>query len=395
VLILDLDGFKHINDTLGHLMGDKVLVEVARRIQRALRETDTLARIGGDEFMIVVEGLEEQGDLQQVATKVLEHVQQPMPIDNAELFVTTSIGITLFPDDGQGIGELFANADTALYRAKAEGRNVFRFFTAQMHAAAVARMAIETELRRAIPNDEFELHYQPVVELASGKLAKAEALVRWRHPERGLVPPNDFIPVAEDTGMILPLGAWIVGEAARQAAAWDALSPDEFKICVNFSAYQFRRSDPLALLAESLAASGIGSGHLAIEITESLFMEDEGGALDQLHLLRAEGFEIAIDDFGTGYSSLSYLQRLPIDTLKIDRSFIRGIPDDPKSMALIDAMLSLGAAFGIAVIAEGVETATQADFLRERGCRYGQGYYFGKPLAAAEFARARFATAAT
>ena len=391
ILILDLDGFKHINDTLGHLMGDRVLVEVAKRIQHTLRETDTLARIGGDEFMIVIEGVADQDDLQGVANKVLEQVQDAICFDDAELYVTTSIGITVFPSDGLTMGELFANADTALYRAKAEGRNAFRFFTVKMHAAALARMEMESELRRAIPNNEFALYYQPVVELTTGRIAKAEALIRWLHPERGLIPPNDFIPIAEDTGLILPLGQWIIHEAARQAAFWDTLSTPEFKICVNFSAYQFRRSDPIKLISSALDASGISSGHLTIEITESLFMDGENNALSQLQSLRDLGFEIAIDDFGTGYSSLSYLQRLPVDTLKIDRSFVMGIPDNPKSMALVDAMLSLGQTFGISVIAEGVETEVQANFLRERGCRYGQGFFFGKPIPVEEFARTHFA----
>ena len=389
-LILDLDGFKHINDTLGHMMGDRVLVEVANRIHHTLRETDTLARIGGDEFMILVEGVAEADDLQGVAHKVLEQVQDVICLDDAELYVTTSIGITVFPSDGLTMGELFANADTALYRAKAEGRNAFRFFTAKMHEAAIARMGLETELRRAIPNHEFALYYQPVVELATGRIAKAEALVRWLHPLRGTIPPNDFIPIAEDSGLILPLGHWIIGEAARQAAFWDAWSTPEFKICVNFSAYQFRRSDPIKLISGALDDHGIGSGHLSIEITESLFMDGENDALAQLQSLRDLGFEIAIDDFGTGYSSLSYLQRLPVDTLKIDRSFVMGIPEDPKSMALIDAMLSLGHTFGISVIAEGIETETQANFLRERGCQFGQGYFFGRPVPAEEFARKHF-----
>jgi diguanylate cyclase (GGDEF)-like protein/PAS domain S-box-containing protein len=386
IVMLDLDGFKHINDTLGHRVGDLLLIEAARRLAHCVRESDTVARVGGDEFMVVLPEIQSQGDLQLLATKILAHIREPYAIEGKELFVSCSIGLTLFPDDGANPEDLLAHADTAMYRAKSDGKNTYRFFTAEMHEHAVARLRVEDELRHALHAGEFELHYQVAIDLATQHPAKAEALVRWRHPQRGLLDPVDFIPVAEETGLILQLGAWVIDESARQAARWGDLAPSGFCIGANVSAQQFHRSDCVTTLRETLAKHAVSPQRISIEITESLFIGDQGDAWRQLNEIRDLGVRIAIDDFGTGYSSLSYLKRFPVDTLKIDQTFVRGLPENTENAALVEAIISMGRALGLAVVAEGVETAEQRDFLAARGCRYGQGYLFGRAMSADEFA---------
>ena len=390
IVMLDLDGFKHINDTLGHRVGDLLLVESARRLVHCIRESDTVARVGGDEFMVVLPEIQAQGDLQVLAGKILTHIREPYAIEGKELFVSASIGLTMFPDDGANPEDLLAHADTAMYRAKSDGKNTYRFFTAEMHEHAVARLQVEDDLRQALRAGEFELHYQVVVDLASGLPAKAEALVRWRHPRRGLLDPIEFIPVAEESGMVLQLGAWVIDEAARQAALWDELVPAGFCIGANVSAQQFHRADCAATLRAALATHDVPPQRLSIEITESLFIGDQGDAWRQLNEIRDLGVRIAIDDFGTGYSSLSYLKRFPVDTLKIDQTFVAGLPGSGEGAALVDAIISMGRALGLGVVAEGVETAEQRDFLSGRGCRYGQGYLFGRAMPATEFAARYF-----
>ena len=394
VAMLDLDGFKHINDTLGHRIGDLLLIETARRLTHCIRESDTVARVGGDEFMVVLPEISGQNDLQTLAGKILDHVREGYVIEGKDLFVSCSIGLTLYPDDGDNPETLLAHADTAMYRAKTDGKNTYRFFTAEMHEHAVARLHLEEELRRALRDGEFELFYQPVVRIVSGIAVKAEALLRWRHPRRGLVDPAQFIPTAEECGLMLPIGAWVVREAARQAAAWKGQASRGFRIGINLSAQQFQRGNCVALLEESLAAAGADAGQLVIEITESLFIDDQGDACRQLNEISAMGFEVAIDDFGTGYSSLSYLKRFPVDSLKIDQTFVRGIPEDDEDTALVDAIIAMSNGLGLDVIAEGIETDAQRDFLISRGCRYGQGYLFGRAMPAAEFARLHFGSTA-
>lgn len=386
LLMLDLDGFKHINDTLGHRVGDLLLIDAARRLVNCVRESDTVARVGGDEFMIVLPDIQGQDDLQLLAGKILERVREPYAIEGKELFVSGSVGLTLFPDDGATCEELLAHADAAMYRAKADGKNTFRFFTAEMHERAVTRLQVEAELRRALRDGEFELHYQAVMDLATGRLAKAEALVRWRHPRRGLVEPDEFIPIAEETGLILALGDWVIDEAARQAALWNDVLPPGFSIAVNISAQQFHRGNCVGVLRDVIERRGIVPQRLLIEITESLFIGDHGDVKNQLDDICDLGVRIAIDDFGTGYSSLSYLKRFPVDTLKIDQSFVGGIETSEESATLVEAVILMGGALGLAVVAEGVETDGQRQFLASRGCNFGQGYLFGRPLAAEAFA---------
>jgi diguanylate cyclase (GGDEF)-like protein len=391
VIMLDLDGFKHVNDTLGHRIGDLLLIQAAWRLKECVRGSDTLARLGGDEFMVVLENIPHQHDVQTVASKILEQLQENFVIEESEVFVTGSIGIAMYPEDGDDTETLMANADTAMYQAKSGGKNGYRFFTHAMHELVTARVRLENDLRRAVLAGDFVLHYQPVLELPDRRVIKAEALLRWDHPERGLVSPMEFIPIAEETGLIVPLGEWVMHEAARQIRAWQAVAPEGFRVCVNFSAHQFHRDNPVDLVQKALAAAGAQTHHLVVEITESLFLEDPNGlASTQLRELMGQGIQIAIDDFGTGYSSLGYLKNFPVNTLKIDRSFVSGIPDEPQNMALIDAVLSLSTSFGLDVVAEGVETEEQACYLANKGCRFAQGYLFGHPMPAHEFEKRFF-----
>lgn len=386
VMMLDLDGFKHINDTLGHRIGDLLLIETARRLIHCVRESDTVARIGGDEFMVVLPEIQSQNDLQTLAAKILEHLRQRFHIEGKDMYVSGSMGLTLFPDDGANAEVLLANADTAMYRAKAEGKNAYRFFTQDMQQHAQERLRMENGLRRALRAGEFVLWYQPVFELATGTLAKAEALIRWQDPERGLIEPVEFIPVAEDTGLIVPVGAWVIQVAARQAAQWKHAAPPDFRLGINLSAQQFQRGDCAVLLRDALNAEGADPQQLTVEITESVFISDKGDAKRQLQEMKSFGIQVAIDDFGTGFSSLSYLKHFPIDTLKIDQSFVSGIPGDAEDVALIEAIISMSRALDLDVVAEGIETEAQRRFLIASGCRYGQGYLLGKPVSAEEFA---------
>lgn len=386
MMMLDLDGFKHINDTLGHRIGDLLLIETARRLLHCVRESDTVARIGGDEFMVVLPEIQNQNDLQTLATKILDHLRTRFDIEGRDLYVSGSIGLTLFPDDGADPEILLANADTAMYRAKAEGKNTYRFFTQDMQRHAQDRLRVEDGLRRALHQGEFVLFYQPVFDLATGALAKAEALIRWRHPERGLIDPIDFIPIAEETGLIVPVGAWVIQAAAHQAAQWKQAVPKGFRLGVNLSAPQFQRGDCALLLREALQAEGAAPDQLLVEITESVFISDKGEARRQLQDIKSFGIQVAIDDFGTGFSSLSYLKHFSVDTLKIDQSFVDGIPDDAEDVALIEAIVSISRALGLEVVAEGIETEAQRSFLIAAGCRYGQGYLLGEPVPAEEFA---------
>lgn len=386
IMMLDLDGFKHINDTLGHRLGDLLLIETARRLVHCVRESDTVARVGGDEFMMVLPEIQGQNDLQTLAAKINDHIGEPFCIEGRDLFVSASIGLTLFPSDGTNAEMLLANADTAMYRAKSEGKNTYRFFTQDMQQQALDRARVENGLRRALRDGEFVLYYQPVFELSTGTLVKAEALIRWLDPECGLVEPIEFIPVAEDTGLIVPVGSWVMQTAARQAAQWKNMAPPGFRIGINLSAPQFQRGDCAALLHDVLEAEGAGPQQLVVEITENVFIGDKGEALRQLVEMKSLGVQVAIDDFGTGFSSLSYLKHFPIDTLKIDQSFVSGIPDDAEDVALVEAIISMSRALDLDVIAEGIETEAQRSFLVGSGCRCGQGYLLGMPVPADEFA---------
>jgi diguanylate cyclase (GGDEF)-like protein/PAS domain S-box-containing protein len=382
VLFLDLDHFKTINDSLGHTVGDELLREVARRLKTTVREGDTVARVGGDEFTIVLQELPRGDAAAVVAQKVLRTIAEPMEISGHRLYVTTSIGITLFPDDGDDAETLLKNADTAMYRAKADGRNTYQMSTRDLSRTTHERMTLENGLHRALEQGEFELLYQPQVEIDEQEttIVGMEALLRWNHPERGVVAPEHFIGLAEERGMILPIGDWVIREACRAARRFHDNGFPRFRVAVNISARQFRDPSLLSTVESALKESGIDPRTLELEITETVAMEDVELTMSALTELRKRGVTIAIDDFGTGHSSLSYLKRFPIDALKIDKGFVFDLPDKFEDAAIVSSVINLANGLGLRVIAEGVETREQLDFLRDAGCRELQGFYFSYPV---------------
>lgn len=378
VLFIDLDRFKQINDTLGHSVGDALLRQVSRRLESCLRKSDSLARMGGDEFTLVLSELKDPQDALRVAQKLLDALRAPFKVEAYELFVTASIGISVYPRDGKDAATLQRNADNAMYRAKNKGKNSCQFFTADLGAAALEQLEIENALRRAMDNGELQLYYQPQLEM-SGKLAGLEALLVWNHGRLGVIPPSQFIPVAEESGLIVQIGAWVLAEACRQSAAWHRAGYDAIKVAANVSPMQFARADFIETVAQALTQSGLDPSLLELELTESVVMRDIEESSRQMERLRALGVSISIDDFGTGYSSLSYLRRLPIDTLKIDRSFVKELEVDSNTMPLVQAIVSLAHGLGLSVVAEGVESETQLEALRAVGCDKVQGYLLGQP----------------
>ena len=387
VIFLDLDRFKNINDSLGHAVGDKLLVEVAHRLRGVVRASDTVSRLGGDEFVILLPDLEHADYAAHIAEKLLRSIADLYDIDGRELSITPSLGIALYPADGSDPETLLKNADAAMYFAKERGRNNYQFFAAEMNARVSEHLALENNLRQAIARQELSLHYQPQFDLASGELIGYEALMRWNSATLGSVPPGRFIPIAEDSGLILSLGEWALREACRQNRAWQLAGLRVAPVAVNISAVQFRHADIAELVASVLAESGLAPGLLEVEVTESVLMEDVDLICDALQRIKSLGVALAMDDFGTGYSSLSYLKRFHLDKLKIDRSFIMDLPNDADDAALTVAIIGMAAALGLATIAEGVESEAQCDFLREKGCQQVQGYLFARPLPAAELAQ--------
>ncbi len=389
LLFIDLDNFKNLNDTFGHNVGDLLLQEVARRISKCIRDSDTVARLGGDEFVVILESLSADIDdaaeqAKTVAEKVLGILNQPYLLANYEHYTAASIGIALFHGAATNVNTLLKQADLSMYQAKASGRNTLRFFDPAMQAAASARSALEADLRRALQEHEFVLHYQTQVD-QTGSITGAEALVRWLHPVRGMISPAEFIPLAEDTGLIVPLGQWVIEEACRQLAAWMAEPASaHLKVAVNVSARQFRHPSFVDHLFGVFDASGIDPRQLKLELTESLLIEDMQLTIEKMTHLKSRGVKFSLDDFGTGYSSLYYLKSLPLDQLKIDQSFVRDVLTDPNDAAIVRTIITLGASLGFAVIAEGVETEAQRDFLFLHGCRAFQGYLYSRPVPARE-----------
>jgi diguanylate cyclase (GGDEF)-like protein/PAS domain S-box-containing protein len=385
VLYLDLDRFKTINDTLGHPFGDKLLQAVAERLAGSIRDSDTIARFSGDEFTIVLSNVGSQHNTELIAKKVLDALADPFNLEQQEVFITPSIGIAFFPLDADNKDDMIRCADAAMSHAKARGGNNFHFYSADMNVATSQRLTMETQLRKALERNEFVLHYQPQVSLHSGQIIGMEALVRWQHPERGLVAPGEFIPLLEETGLIVPVGEWVLRTACAQNSAWLAAGLPPLRVAVNLSAHQFRQSGLAAIVGKALQDAGLAPDHLELEITESIMIQDLQTTITTLHQLHALGIQISIDDFGTGYSSLSYLKRLPISKIKIDQSFIRDICNDTDDGAIAHAVISLGHSLKMQVIAEGVETLEQLEHLRAQGCDEIQGYYFSRPLPAEAF----------
>ena len=390
VFFLDIDRFKVINDSLGHVAGDELLTGVARRLEQSLRSTDTvarfdgqctLARLGGDEFTVLLAGVRSPADARVVAERLVSAVSRPFDLQGREVTVSVSIGVVMGDARYQRAEDMVRDADTAMYRAKALGKARYEIFDTSMLAAAEERLHIESDLRRAVERQELRLHYQPIVSLSGQQLSGFEALVRWQHPTRGLVPPNGFIPVAEETGLIVPIGHWVLREACRQMRAWDSEFPEcaNLVVNVNLSARQCLHPDIVGDVARVLAETGLAPGRLKLEITESLVLEDSDAVIEILTNLRGLGVQLGLDDFGMGYSALSYLQRLPVQSLKIDRSFVSDIQNSG-NLEIIRAILSLASALSMDVTAEGVETADQAARLTSLACEFGQGFYFDKPL---------------
>jgi diguanylate cyclase (GGDEF)-like protein/PAS domain S-box-containing protein len=384
IFFLDVDRFKVINDSLGHSLGDRLLQGVARRLQASVREGDTVARLGGDEFILLLPALNRAEDVAKVAEKILDSLKLPFRLEGRELYVTASMGISLYPDDGADAEALIKNADTAMYRAKEQGRDNYQMYTPAMNASAVERLGLENSLRKALARDELELFYQPLLDLGTGRVHGVEALLRWRHPERGLLSPAEFMPLAEVTGLILPIGPWVLRTACARARAWQDLGHPHLSMAVNLSARQFQQPDLVAQVKRALEETGLPPRCLDLEITETNAMQNAEGTIHTLRELKALGVRISIDDFGIGYSSLNYLKRLPIDTLKIDQSFVRDITTDPDDAAIATAVIALAHTLKLRVVAEGVETQEQLAFLAARHCDRMQGYLFSRPLQSQE-----------
>ena len=386
LLFLDLDSFKSINDTLGHDRGDALLQQIASRLSACMRETDTISRLGGDEFLILLPDLTPSEDATPVLAKLMEQMQQPFYADGHEILTSVSMGVTIFPDDGTSFESLFKKADMAMYKAKGDGRNTYRFFDEAMNVEAVEHQFIRNGLRRALERNEFVLHYQPQIDRASGAIFGVEALIRWNHPQFGMVSPARFIPVSEESGLIVPIGDWVLREACRQAMAWQRAGLPELCMAVNLSAVQFKRGSVEQSVIHALEESRLNPALLELELTESILIQNAEGVLDCVKRLKLLGVKLSIDDFGTGYSSLSYLKRFDIDKLKIDQSFVRDLGSDPDDAAIVRAIIQMARSLNLRTIAEGVETADMLHQLRVFGCDEAQGYHFARPMSADEVA---------
>jgi diguanylate cyclase (GGDEF)-like protein len=387
VLFIDLDRFKLVNDTLGHTAGDQLLKQAAERLRTCIRSSDTVGRLGGDEFAAILSELSIPSDAGLVAQKIIDLLRQPFDLDGKETYVSASIGITLYPADSDSAEALIMSADAAMYRAKEQGRNNYQYFTRDMNQRALARVQMEAALRRALERQEFRLAFQPKAHLTTGRICGFEALLRWQHPEKGVVPPAEFIPVLEDTGLIVPVGEWVLRSACAQIRAWQKSGLKVPPVSVNLSARQFEQQNLSEAVHRALSETGVSAELIEFEITESLLMNDPEGAARTLASLKESGVKLSMDDFGTGYSSLGYLKRFPIDTLKIDRSFVHDISNDASGETLTRAIIHLAQNLKLKVIAEGVETEDQLAFLKANGCDEMQGYFFARPTDAEECGR--------
>ena len=387
VLFLDLDGFKHINDSLGHPIGDKLLQSISKRLINCVRSSDTVSRQGGDEFIVLLSEVRHAEDAAITARRMLQAVAEAHSIEKRDLHITTSIGVSVFPDDGQNAETLIKNADTAMYQAKENGPTTYQFFTPAMNVRAVERQSIEEDLRGALKRQEFALHYQPIIDLKTGAITRAEALLRWTHPTRGPIPPMQFIPIAEDSGLILPIGAWVLREALKQSREWADAGLPAITMSVNVSAVQFRNEKFLENLFAILDETGLDPKHLELELTESVLMKRAEFTASILKTLRDRGVQVSVDDFGTGYSSLSYLRKFPVDALKIDQTFIRQISTSGEDTTIVSAVLGMARNLKLRVIAEGVEKLEELEFLRAHQCDEVQGFYFSRPVPPQQFVK--------
>jgi diguanylate cyclase (GGDEF)-like protein/PAS domain S-box-containing protein len=386
LLYLDLDRFKQINDSLGHLVGDRLLQSVALRLTECVRATDTVSRLGGDEFVILLSEVAYEQDAAVSAEKLLHSIRMPYVLDDHELHVTASIGIVVYPSDGTAVEALMQNADSAMYEAKNLGRNTYQFYRSDLNSSAGERQSLESGLRHAVDRQELQLYYQPIVNLSTGAIAGVEALIRWQHPKLGVVLPDQFIAIAEESGLIVPIGHWVLREACRQAKEWRDAGLSEMRLAVNISAVELRSKEFVAGVESILADTGFDPKCLELELTETFLMQDSKSTSLVLSAIKALGVQLALDDFGTGYSSLSYMRRFPIDTLKVDRSFVRDLTMDASDASVVNAVINMGRSLHMRVVAEGVEAPDQLLFLKEHGCSEAQGYHFSRPLQAREFA---------
>lgn len=385
LMFLDLDHFKEINDTLGHAAGDHLLINVAKRLQSCVRETDTIARLGGDEFTIILDSIQQSENAGMIAEKILQALAEPILISEHQVFISSSIGIALYPNDATNHEDLIKYADTAMYKAKEKGRNNYQYFTGSINAEVAKTMALKNDLRKAIKQNQLSLHYQPKVNTNNNTIIGAEALLRWQHPIRGMIPPVEFIPIAEQSGLIDEIGSWVIKEAIRQNHQWREKQLKPILMAINLSARQFEKRDFVDFIERELLDINMEASSLELEITESLLMKEEQLAQDMLRELKNKGHKISIDDFGTGYSSLSYLKRFTVDSLKIDRSFIKDITSDQDDAEIVKAIIAMAHALKLIVIAEGVEEQEQLAFLQHHNCDEIQGYLFSKPVPADEF----------
>ncbi|MBM7716183.1 diguanylate cyclase (GGDEF)-like protein/PAS domain S-box-containing protein [Bacillus thermophilus] len=384
ILFIDLDRFKYINDSFGHDMGDYILIEAAQRIKQALRSMDLVARLGGDEFTVILPQIEDVEMVKEIAEKIQQKFKEPIQIPGEQLYLSCSIGIALYPENGRNADDLLKRADTALYTVKERGRSGFALFKHEMEEKSLERIMLENELTKAVKEEQFHLDYQPKLDFSNNELIGMEALVRWNHPELGMIPPNKFIPIAEETGLIIPIGEWVIREACKQNKSWQNLGYPPLTISVNISVRQLEQTNLLGTIQQILAETELDPQWLEIEVTESILSDLENAA-DILQKIRDFGVQISIDDFGTGYNSFSYIKHLPIDTVKIDSTFVRDIQNSEESQAIIEAILVLARTLGINVVAEGVESKSQLHFLEKEGCNQGQGYLFSKPVASDVF----------
>jgi diguanylate cyclase (GGDEF)-like protein len=382
---MDIDHFKDINDSLGHDIGDHLLIKVAEELQKACRESDTVVRLGGDEFAIIATNIDKKRDSAILGNKILSIFEQPLQIQTHQIKTGTSIGLAFYPDDAESADELVRKADMALYEAKRHGRANFKFFDTAIEIAARNKANMQADLQIAIDQNQFALHYQPIIDIAKNSVIGVECLLRWEHPEQGNISPDKFIPIAEESRLIVSIGAWVLRAACEQQVAWENKRLPSINMAVNLSAVQFNERDLLEQVEQVMLDTGIRENQLTLEITESTLMETEGDLIAKLHALKSLGLKLAIDDFGTGYSSLAYLKRFPIHHLKIDREFVKDLPHDSHDIAIARSIIKMAHELQIDVVAEGIENQAQLNFLKEAECNYGQGYHFGKPMPAKEF----------